>query len=205
MERLHPIAAIVRNESGVLARIAGLFARRGFNIDSLTVGETEDPEHARITLIVRGDDRTLEQVVKQLSRLIDVIKVSDMAENARVQRELALVRVHAPPSRRSEVIELVDVFRAKIVDVGRRSVMIESSGSRSKVDALIDMLRPYGIVEIARTGRILLARGGRGEGRQAPESDRRSSSADDADGNEGNLGNPERSTDNTARMEARAK
>lgn len=157
-KHLHSISAIVVNESGVLARIAGMFARRGFNIDSLAVGATEDSRYARMAIVVRGDDRVLEQVVKQLGRLVDVIKVSDMADDPHVEREIALVRVHTPAERRSEVMELAHVFRAKIVDVGPRSLMIEACGKHEKIEALIEMLRPYGVVELARTGRIFLSR-----------------------------------------------
>ncbi len=158
-KHLHPLSAIVINESGVLARISGMFARRGFNIDSLAVGETEDPRYSRMTIMVRGDDRVLEQVVKQLGRMVDVIKINDLAKDPHVEREVALIKVHAPPSERSEIIELVNIFRAKIVDVGKKRLMIEISGKGDKVDAIIDMLKPYGIVELARTGRIILARG----------------------------------------------
>jgi len=156
---IHPLSAIVINESGVLARISGMFARRGYNIDSLAVGETEDPRYSRMTIMVRGDDRVLEQVVKQLGRMVDVIKINDLAKDPHVEREVALIKVHAPPSERSEIIELVNIFRAKIVDVGKKRLMIEISGKGDKVDAIIDMLKPYGIVELARTGRIILARG----------------------------------------------
>lgn len=159
MNRLHPLSAIVINESGVLARIAGMFARRAFNIDSLAVGITEDPKYSRMTIVVRGDDRVLEQVVKQLGRMIDVIKINDLAKDPHVERELALIKVHAPPAERGEVIELVNIFRANIVDVGRKRLMVEISGHSEKVDAIIDMLRPYGIVELARTGRIIMPRG----------------------------------------------
>lgn len=155
---LHPISAIVLNESGVLARIAGLFARRGFNIRSLAVGKTDDERYARMAIVVRGDDRVLEQVIKQLGRLVDVVKVSDLADDDHVEREMALVRVHTSAERRGEVMELAHVFRAKIVDVGNRSVMVEASGKHDKIEALMDMLRPYGIVELARTGRIFLSR-----------------------------------------------
>jgi len=165
MEKLHPISAIVVNESGVLARIAGLFARRGFNIDSLAVGETQEPGLSRMTIVVRGDDRVLEQVVKQLSRLVDCVKVSDLAQDPHVERDLALIKVSAAREHRSEIIELVDIFRAKIVDVGQRSLMVEIAGHSEKVDAMIDMLRPYGLQELARTGRIILARGRRAEAR----------------------------------------
>lgn len=160
-KHLHPLSAIVVNESGVLARISGMFARRGFNIDSLAVGETEDPRYSRMTIMVRGDDHVLEQVVKQLGRMVDVIKINDLAKDPHVEREVALIKVHAPPSERREIIELVDIFRAKIVDVGKKRLMIEISGKGDKVDAMIDMLKPYGIVELARTGRIILARGNR--------------------------------------------
>jgi len=159
MEQLHPLSAIVINESGVLARIAGMFARRGFNIKSLAVGETEDARYSRMTLFVRGSDAVLEQVVKQMGRMIDVIKINDLSKDRHVERELALIKVHAPPAERSEVIELVNVFRARIVDVGRKRLMIEVSGSSEKVEAMINMLRPYGIAELARTGRIILGRG----------------------------------------------
>jgi len=155
---LHPISAIVINESGVLALISGMFARRGFNIDSMAVGETEDVKYSRMTILVRGDDRVLEQVVKQLGRMVDVIKISDLAQDPHVERELALIKVQAPPSERSEIVELVNIFRAKIVDVGRKRMMIEISGNSEKVEAIISMLRPYGIVEVARTGRIILPR-----------------------------------------------
>lgn len=160
-KHLHPLSAIVINESGVLARISGMFARRGFNIDSLAVGETEDQRYSRMTIMVRGDDHVLEQVVKQLGRMVDVIKINDLAKDPHVEREVALIKVHAPPSERREIIELVDIFRAKIVDVGKKRLMIEISGKGDKVDAMIDMLKPYGIVELARTGRIILARGNR--------------------------------------------
>jgi len=159
MSRVHPISAIVINESGVLARIAGMFARRGFNIDSLAVGETQDPKYSRMTILVRGDNRVLEQVVKQLNRMVDVIEVNDLAQSPHVERELALIKVQAPAAGRGEIIELVDIFRAKIVDVAAKQLVIEISGNSDKVDAMIDMLKPYGIAELARTGRIILARG----------------------------------------------
>lgn len=159
MSQVHPISAIVINESGVLARIAGMFARRGFNIDSLAVGETQDPKYSRMTILVRGDNRVLEQVVKQLSRMVDVIEVNDLAQSPHVERELALIKVQAPAAGRGEIIELVDIFRAKIVDVAPKLLIIEISGNSDKVDAMIDMLKPYGIAELARTGRIILARG----------------------------------------------
>jgi acetolactate synthase-1/3 small subunit len=160
-EQLHPISAIVANESGVLSRIAGMFARRGFNIESLAVGITEDPARSRMTIMVRGDEQVLDQVVKQLDRLIDVLQVSDLADDPHVERELALIKINAQSTKRSEVIELAEIFRAKIIDVGSSCLIVEICGDGEKVNACVDMLRPYGILELARTGRIVLARGQR--------------------------------------------
>lgn len=154
----HIISALVANRPGVLAHASGLFSARGFNIDSLAVGETEQPEFSRMTIVVAGDEAILEQVRKQLGKLIDVVKVQDFSGVSHVERDLALVRVHAPVNRRSEILELVSIFRARIVDVGRSDVMIELSGTEEKVEALLDLLRPYGIQEMARTGRIALSR-----------------------------------------------
>ncbi len=160
-DKLHTLAALVKNESGVLFKIAGLFARRGFNIESLAVGRTDNPKASRMTIAVRGDDQTIEQVIKQLNKLIEVIKVSDLTREDHVERELALVKVSATKENRSEIVELVDIFRAKIVDVGNRSLTIEITGNSKKVNALEDMLASFGIKEISRTGRIALARGSR--------------------------------------------
>jgi acetolactate synthase-1/3 small subunit len=157
----HIISALVANRPGVLAHAAGLFSARGFNIDSLAVGETEQPDLSRMTIVVAGDEAILEQVRKQLGKLIDVVKVQDFSGTPCVERDLALVRVRATAERRSEILELVDIFRARIVDVGRNDVMIEMSGTEEKIEALVDLLRPYGIREMARTGRIALARSGR--------------------------------------------
>jgi len=157
----HVITAVVENKPGVLAHIAGLFSGRGFNIDSLAVGETEDPRFSRMTIAVRGDETILEQIRKQLERIIDVIKVSDLTGFDYVERDLALIRVNVPPGRRSEIIELVHVFRARIVDVGAKDLIIEISGAEAKVVALMELLRPYGIREMARTGTIAMIRGTR--------------------------------------------
>lgn len=154
----HIISAFVVNRPGVLTHIAGLFSARGFNIDSLAVGTTEHPEFSRMTIVVAGDEQILEQVRKQLGKLVDVVKVQDYSDTRYVARDLALIRVGAPVSKRSEVLELVDIFRAKIVDVGHSEVMIELAAGEEKIEAFIDLLRPYGIAEMARTGRIALQR-----------------------------------------------
>jgi len=155
----HIISAIVENKPGVLAHIAGLFAGRGFNIDSLAVGETEDPTRSRMTVVVRGDDAVLEQVRKQLGKIVDVIKVSDFAGEDIVERDLMLIKVGVRPEKRGEVFEVASVFRGKIVDIGAKHLTIEIAGPEKKIEAFIDLLKPYGIKELARTGRIALGRG----------------------------------------------
>ncbi|MDD5644735.1 MAG: acetolactate synthase small subunit [bacterium] len=155
----HTISALVENKSGVLAKIAGLFSARGFNIDSLAVGETQDPSISRMTIVVRGDDAVLEQVCKQLNKLVDVIKVQDFAGKDFVDRELILLKVSTDSKTRHEVLQIVEIFRAKIIDIKAKSMTIEATGSDSKVNAIIDMLRPFGIKELARTGKIAIARG----------------------------------------------
>ncbi len=159
----HIISALVANRPGVLAHVAGLFSARGFNIDSLAVGETEDPELSRMTIVVAGDESILEQVRKQLGKVIDVVKVQDYSGMACVERDLALIRVRAPVGKRGEILELVDIFRGRVVDVGRSDVMIELSGTEEKIEAMLDLLRPYGVREMARSGRIALARSARGD------------------------------------------
>ncbi len=158
MNERRTIAVLVENKPGVLARVSSLFRRRGFNIDSLVVGTTEREDISRMTIVVRGDDRTLEQVMKQLNKLIEVIKVSDLSENS-VERELALIKVHAPPTKRSEIIEIANIFRARIVDVARDSFIIEITGDEDKINAFVDLMRQFGIKEMARTGKISMARG----------------------------------------------
>lgn len=155
----HVISALVQNEPGVLAHVAGMFAARGFNIDSLVVGRTEDADLSRMTIVVVGDDRVLEQVRKQLGKVVPVVKVRDFQDVDYVERDLMLIRVHVAPERRPEVISLVDLFRGKVVDVSRDSVLIELSGTEEKLEALIDLVRPYGIRELARTGVIAMPRG----------------------------------------------
>jgi len=155
----HVISAVVENKPGVLAHIAGLFAGRGFNIDSLAVGETEDPTRSRMTVVVRGDDAVLEQVRKQLGKIIDVIKVQDYSDLDVVERDLMLIKVTAPPDRRNEIFSVAEVFRGKVVDIGPKHVTLEVSGPEQKIEAFIDLVKPYGIKEVVRTGRIALSRG----------------------------------------------
>jgi len=155
----HILSVLVENHAGVLSRVSGLFSRRGFNIDSLAVGETENPEVSRITIVVDGDDYTVEQVGKQLNKLIDVIKLKVLEKECSVSRELALIKVNASAEVRSEVINIVEIFRAKIVDVTKSTLTIEISGNTDKVKALEDMLVQFGIREIVRTGTIAIERG----------------------------------------------
>jgi acetolactate synthase I/III small subunit len=153
------ISVMVENKFGVLARISTLFAARGFNIDSLAVGETEDPSVSRMTIVVSGKEAVLEQVEKQLNKLIDVIKVTSLTDEPHVERDLALIKVKADKSSRSEIFQIVDIFRAKIVDVGGDSLIIEVTGDESKITALEELLKPFGIKEMVRTGIIAMARG----------------------------------------------
>ncbi len=155
----HVISALVQNEPGVLAHVAGMFAARGFNIDSLVVGRTEDPTISRMTIVVVGDDRVLEQVRKQLGKIVTVVKIRDYQQVDYIERDLMLIRVHVPPGKRSEVIELVGLFRGRVVDVARTSLMVELAGPEEKLEAFTDLVRPYGIRELARTGVIAMTRG----------------------------------------------
>jgi len=156
---LHTLAVLVENNPGVLARVAGLFSRRGFNIDSLAVGTTENPTISRMTIVVEGDDQTLEQVEKQLHKLVDVIKINDLTAEEYVGRELVLIKVAADPAARGEIMQIADVFRARIVDLGRRTVTVECTGDERKVRAFEESLRPFGIKELVRTGRVAVLRG----------------------------------------------
>jgi len=154
----HTISVLVENQFGVLARISGLFSGRGFNIDSLSVGETEDPSISRITLVVNGDDLILEQIMKQLNKLVDVIKVNDLTKNEYVDRELALIKVRSDSKARSEIMQIVDIFRGKIVDVAPESITIEVTGTGDKVQGIMDLLREFGIREVVRSGKIAISR-----------------------------------------------
>lgn len=155
----HLLSALVMNQPGVLAHISGMLASRAFNIDSLAVGETEIPEFSRMTFVVRGDDRVLDQVRKQLEKIVTVVKVLDYSGEDFVERDLMLIKVSTQDGQRSEIKELVDVFRGRIVDVSQEHVMVEISGPEKKLEAFIDLMRPFGILEMVRTGRIAMLRG----------------------------------------------
>ncbi|HII00697.1 TPA: acetolactate synthase small subunit [Methanosarcinaceae archaeon] len=155
----HTLAVLVENRSGVLSRVAGLFSRRGYNIDSLAVGVTEDPDISRMTIVVHGDDSVLEQVKKQLNKLVEVIKVSDLASEDTVGRELALFKVAADENSRAEIMQITDIFRARIVDVGPKSVVVEVTGDEDKILAIENLLQKFGIKEMVRTGKIAISRG----------------------------------------------
>lgn len=158
----HTITALVDNRPGVLARVAALFARRGFNIESLAVSITDDPMVSRMTIVASGDDNVLEQITKQLNKLIDVIKVYDYTGSAIVERELAMIKINAETKNRAEILQVVDVFRAKIIDISDRTFTIEVTGSVAKVNAIESLLAPYGIQELVRTGKIAMMRGATG-------------------------------------------
>lgn len=154
----HTISLLVENRFGALNRIAGMFAAKGYNIDSLTVGPTEDEAVARMTIVTRGDDQIIEQITKQLNKLIDVIKVIDLTFENFVERELALIKVQSTATTRSEIILIAEIFRAKVVDLSARTLTLEVTGSQQKVNAIVNMLKPYGLKEVARTGRVALKR-----------------------------------------------
>ncbi len=154
----HTIAVLVENRFGVLSRVVGLFSARGYNIESLSVGETLDPAVSRMTLVVRGDVFVIEQVMKQLHKLIDVIKVIDLSEETHVEREMLLIRVNAEPSARAEILRIADIFRAKVIDVTAASYTLEVTGEESKIEAMVELLRAFGIQEVVRTGKVAIAR-----------------------------------------------
>ena len=155
----HILAVLVENQPGVLTRVAGLFSRRGYNIESLAVGQTHDPEISRMTIVVDGDDHVIEQVVKQLEKLVDVIDVRDISETEHVDRELVLIKVKAEPKVRGEIMQIVEIFRARIVDIGHNSLIIECTGDEGKIRAIEKSLKPFGILELVRTGKIAMVRG----------------------------------------------
>lgn len=158
----HTISVLVENEFGVLSRVAGLFSGRGFNIDSVSVAPTNEEGMSRMTIVTRGDDQILEQINKQLNKLIDVIKVIDFTDGSGVERELALIKVTAEDESRAEVLRIVDIFRAKIIDVTPKSYTIEATGNPVKIDAILDLLRPLGLKELVRTGAVAIGRGAKG-------------------------------------------
>jgi acetolactate synthase-1/3 small subunit len=155
----HVINVIVENKPGVLAHISSLFAARGYSIDSLAVGETEDPSVSRMTIVTRGDDQIIEQITKQLRKLISTLKVQDLGEADFIERDLVLIKVNVPTGKRGEILEIADIFRGNIVDVGQKDLVVELSGQESKIQAAIELLGPYGIKELARTGSIAMVRG----------------------------------------------
>lgn len=154
----HTISVLVSNEFGVLSRISGLFSGRGFNIESLSVAETFDPKISRMTIVTSGDDKVLEQINKQLNKLVNVIKVYDFTGEEHIERELALIKVNLNAETRAEILSIVDIFRAKVVDVSSRTYTIEITGDEEKIRAITELLRPFGIKEIVRTGRVAMAR-----------------------------------------------
>jgi acetolactate synthase-1/3 small subunit len=159
----HIISALVENKPGVLAHVAGMFAARAFNIDSLAVGRTEDPKLSRMTIVVVGDDRVVEQVRKQLAKIVPVVKVQDFAGQPVVARDLMLITISAPPDKRPEILSLMEMFKAKVVDIGAKQLMVEVSGPETKIEAFIDACKPYGIKNVARTGTIAMPRQGPSE------------------------------------------
>lgn len=155
----HTLAVLVENQPGVLSHVAGLFARRGYNIESLAVGETEDPSVSRITLVVEGDEKVIEQVSKQLNKQVEVIKVNDITNEEIVVRQLLLLKVAADLNTRQEIMQIVEIFRCRIVDIGKRSLIVEATGDEEKIQAIITSLRPFGIQELVRTGNVAMVRG----------------------------------------------
>jgi acetolactate synthase I/III small subunit len=154
----HIISALVENKPGVLAHVAGMFAARAFNIDSLAVGRTEDPELSRMTIVVVGDDKVVEQVRKQLAKIIPVVKVQDFVGQPVVARDLMLISIAAPPAKRPEILSLIEMFKGKVVDIGQKFIMVEVSGPEEKIEAFINVCKPYGIKSVARTGTIAMRR-----------------------------------------------
>lgn len=155
----HTLSVLVENRPGVLTRVAGLFARRGYNIDSLAVGMTEDPAVSRMTIVVEGDEYVIQQVTKQLDKLIDVIEIQDITVDPYVERELILIKVDAQPMVRGEIMQIVDIFRARIVDIGKDSLIIEATGDLGKINAIVSSMKPFNIREVVRTGKIAMVRG----------------------------------------------
>jgi len=161
--RKHTISLLVENKFGAFNRIAGLFSAKGYNIDSLTVGPTEDDSVSRMTIVTRGDDGVIEQIIKQLNKLIDTLKVTDLTYESFVERDLALIKVQTTAETRSEIMQIVEIFRAKIIDISPKTATIEAVGGQQKIDAIIKMLKPFVIKEMARTGRVALKREFQGE------------------------------------------
>ena len=157
--KTHVLSVLVENRAGTLSRVSGLFSRRGFNIDSLTVGETEDRDVSRMTIAVSGDDAILEQIVKQLGKLVDVISIRKLDEASCIKREIMLVKVTSNEQNRSAIVEVAAIFRSRVIDISTSTITVEATGSSDKLDGLLQLLRPYGIMELARTGLVALERG----------------------------------------------
>ena len=155
----HVLSVLVENRAGTLSRVSGLFSRRGFNIDSLTVGETENPALSRMTIMVSGDDSILEQIIKQLDKLVDVVAIRELAESSNIRREIMLVKIEADEKTRPAIVEVAAIFRSRVVDISPETITLEATGSTEKIDGLIQLVRPYGILEMARTGSVALERG----------------------------------------------
>ena len=169
LQQQHTITVLVENQAGVLARVAGLFARRSFNIESLAVSVTDKPEISRMTIVVGGDHRVLEQITKQLNKLVEVIKVVDYTETAAIERELVLIKVNAEPKDRAEIMQIVEIFRGRIIDMSEKTFIIEVTGSTDKMDKITMLLEAYGIRELVRTGIIAMARGAKTASRAGRE------------------------------------
>ncbi len=174
MERKHIFSVLVENQPGVLAHIAGMFAARGFNIDSLVVGRTEDPALSRMVIVTQGDEATLEQIRKQLGKIITVVKVRDLSEQQCVERDLLLIQLHCPPERRGDLRQITEIFRGSIVDVGPSSIIVQLTGPEAKVEAFVELCRPYGIKQLSRTGVIAMPRSTQAEPAHAPPTPKRS-------------------------------
>ena len=167
----HIISVLVENKFGALNRVAAMFSARGFNLESISIGETEDPEISRMTIVTRGDDQIIGQIVKQLNRLIDTIKVVDLMESPRVERELALITLNYQKATRTEILDLCGIFKARVVDINPKTITVEVTGPPDKVDAAINVLIPYGIKEMARSGMVALPRGEQGSRRNKEKND----------------------------------
>lgn len=154
----HTISVLVENQFGVLSKISGLFSSRGYNIKSLTVGETEDPTISRMTIVTKGDDAIIEQVKKQLNKLVDTIKVIDVTDQMYIERELAFVKVNIKGKSRGEILDIASIFRSKVVDMGQKTICVELTGNSDKIDAFIELVKPFGIVEVVRTGKVAILR-----------------------------------------------
>jgi len=174
MERKHIFTVLVQNQPGVLAHIAGMFAARGFNIDSLVVGRTEDAALSRMVIVTHGDDATLEQIRKQLGKIVTVVKVRDLSEQQCVERDLVLVQVHCPPERRAELRQLTEIFRGSVVDVGPSALILQLAGPEDKIEAFVELCRPYGIKQLSRTGVIAMPRSTQTEPAHAAPTPKRS-------------------------------